>query len=234
MSSVSPEPASVPTPPTTAGAEPIRVVLVDDHQMFRDSVARLLAHEPDIEVLGTAGSVDEGVDIVARLRPSVAIVDFALPDGDGTLAAARILEVAPQTRVLILTGRTDEQALAAAIEAGCSGFVTKDHALQELVEAVRRTHVGDAYIPAQMLASLLPRIGRKQRTIGDDLTSREREVLELLGSGLSNRDVAAELVLSVHTVRNHVQNLLVKLQAHSKLEAVAIATREGLINRPTR
>jgi DNA-binding NarL/FixJ family response regulator len=212
-------------------AVPIRVVILDDHQMFSESVARLLGAEHDVEVVAVAATMSTALTAVAAEAPDVAVVDYLLPDGDGVEAARQILAASPSTRVLMLTGLADEDVLAAAIEAGCAGFVTKDRALQELLVAVRLVHAGDAYVPPRLLAALLPRFGRERRGLGSDLSSREREILGLVAQGLGNKAIAAELVLSVHTVRNHVQNVLTKLQAHSKLEAVAVATREGVLPR---
>jgi DNA-binding NarL/FixJ family response regulator len=209
---------------------PIEVVLVDDHRMLAEGLSRILGAEPDIVVRGVAGTIAEGEDLVRAVRPSVAIVDFLLPDGDGAEATTRLRRAHAALQVLVLTGLSERRALVAAVEAGASGFVTKDRALEELVVAVRHVHAGDAYIEPTMLASLLPRPGERASSIGGDLSVREREVLALLAEGLSNSAIAARLVLSVHTVRNHVQAVLNKLGVHSKLEAVALANREGLLD----
>ena len=219
---------------TTEATDPllaIRVLVVDDHQMFAESIARILSSEDDIEVIALAGSVAEGVRLAESLRPDVVILDFHLPDGDGVDAAVRMRETNPGARILMLTGMGDERTVIAAIDAGCSGLVTKDKALSELVRAVRLTHAGEAYIAPSMLAALLPRLGSTTRWLGSDLTRREKEVLNLVADGLSNQAIAERMHLSIHTVRNHMQKLLVKLQAHSKLEAVVVATREGLLER---
>jgi two-component system response regulator DevR len=210
----------------------IRVLVVDDHEMFLERIARVLANESDIEVVATAATMADAVRQAVDTQPDVAIVDYGLPDGDGAEAATAIRGVSAETKVLIVTGNTDERALIAAIDAGCSGFVTKDKAVRELVDAVRMANAGEAYIAPQMLASLLPRFGRTHRRIGSDLTRRELDVLELMAAGLSNQAIGDRLFVSVHTIRNHVQNILYKLSAHSKLEAVAIATREGLLQTP--
>jgi len=214
---------------TETPSDPISIVLVDDHAMFAESIARLLAKEPDFVVKGVAARVDTGVALARASKPDIAIVDYQLPDGDGAELARQVLTVSPASRVLMLTGSAEPRVLIAAIDAGCAGFVTKNKAFAELANAVRLVHGGDAVIPPDLLASLLPRMGRTNRGLGFDLTSREREVLELLATGAANQAIAVQLFLSVHTVRNHVQNILVKLGAHSKLEAVAIAVREGLI-----
>jgi two-component system response regulator DevR len=211
--------------------EPIRLIVIDDHQMFADSLTRVLTQVDDIVVLAAAQTIEDGYAAAVRHQPDVAVVDFHLPDGDGTALATRITAASPQTQVVILTAIADERVALASIEAGCAGFLTKDRALDELVLAVRTVHGGEAYVPQTMLARLLPRLRGSVRRVGSDLTRREREVLQLLADGKSNDAVARELILSRHTVRNHVQNVLSKLQAHSKLEAVAIAVREGLVRR---
>lgn len=207
----------------------IRVLLIDDHEMFTESLARLLTREPDVEVVGVAATAAEGVRLTDAHRPDVVILDYHLPDGDAPAVIERILAAWAPARVLILTGSGDDRLLIASLEAGGGGFVTKDKAVRELITAVRRVHAGDPYVPASMLAALLPHVARHGPRLGADLTAREREVLSLLGDGMANGAIAERLFLSVHTVRNHIQRILVKLNAHSKLEAVAIATREGLL-----
>ncbi len=210
--------------------DPITVLLVDDHEMFVEGVSRVLAADGTFEVVAVAATVERGVAMAGAYKPAVAIVDFALPDGDGATATRRILAESPATKVVILTGRTDDKALIAAIEAGSSGFVTKDNAVAELVKAIRSVLDGEAYITPRMLSALLPRLGKRTQSIGSDLTARELEVLELVADGLSNDAIAKRLFLSVNTIRNHVQNVLSKLGAHSKLEAMVIARREGLVD----
>jgi two-component system, NarL family, response regulator DevR len=211
---------------TVGGA--IRVLIADDHRMFAESVARLLDDEADVNVVAVAGTVADALQKAEATRPDVAIVDFRLPDGDGATLTRELIALSPATHVLVLTGAGDERLLVASVEAGCAGFLTKDKALTELVAAVRLASVGEAYIPTQLLAALLPKLGVGQKGLGSDLTSREREILQYLRSGESTSSIAASQFLSIHTVRNHVRNILAKLDAHSKLEAVAIANREGL------
>lgn len=206
-----------------------RVLLADHHGMFVESLHRALSGEQRIEVVGTAGSLSAAVQMAAALQPSVAIVEDLLPDAGGLKAAASIRDVSPSTRVLLLAAMSSGQLVASAIEAGCSGFLTKDSRVRELVSAVHLAHTGAVYMPPDILATVLPRLDRSYREIGSDLTPREREVLRLMTiGGLGNKDIANQLQLSHHTVRNHVQNILSKLGAHSKLQAVVIASREGL------
>ncbi|HVL81942.1 MAG TPA: response regulator transcription factor [Actinomycetota bacterium] len=207
----------------------IRVMVVDDHEMIAQSLSRVLGDEADIQVVGTVGSVSEVAHAAVRLQPDVVIMDYKLADGTGIDATERLRSVRPEAKVVLLTGFADDGVLLAAIEAGCSGFITKDQPATEIVSAIRAAQAGEALISPAMLSRLLPRI-RKERTGFDPgLTPRELEVLQLLSQGLTSQAIAERLVLSPHTVRNHIQSILPKLGAHSKLEAVAIAVREGVI-----
>ena len=211
--------------------ERIRVLVCDDHRVVADGLALVLGAQPDIEVVGVTGKVAEVCELAAVLRPDVVLMDYALPDGDGVAAAAAIKAARPDVKVVMLTSFVDVDVLVAAIDAGCSGFVTKHKAGEELIAAVRLAADGEALVSPDMLARLLPRLRPTYRGVGSDLTPREREVLDLLALGESKEAIAARLYLSANTVRNHIQSILGKLGAHSRLEAVATATREGLIRR---
>lgn len=212
---------------------PIGVLIVDDHRMFSESLARLLADEEGIEVKGIAASGADAIEMVARMHPNVVLMDYQLPDQDGVRVTADIRRQNPGVMVVMLTGSTEDRVLLAAIEAGCSGFLTKDRAAGEVVDAVRAAAIGEALISPALLARLLPKLNRTHRSIGEDLSDREREILGFLARGWTNKLIAAELFLSVNTIRNHVQSVLAKLGAHSKLEAVSTAVREGIIDYPT-
>lgn len=208
---------------------PIRVLVVDDHQMVAQGLVRILSENDDIEIAGTAATVEDACQRARLTHPHVVLMDYELPDGNGIDAARRIREENPSTKVVMVTSYTDESILVSAIEAGCSGYVTKHKVIDEVVDAVRAAHQGEALISPAMLARLLPRLRPTKLGIGSDLTPREIEVLQMLAKGLSNQGIAESLVISVHTVRHHVQNIISKLDAHSKLEAVAAAAREGII-----
>lgn len=213
-------------------AETTTVLIVDDHAMFAEGMARLLADEPDLEVVGTLGGPEGVVDAVVSRRPDVVLLDQVLPGRPGVEVAVDVKARRPETMVVMLTGAADDRVLLAAIDAGCSGFLTKDRVAAEVATAVRAAAAGEVLIPPTLLARLLPQLHRSRHGLGSDLTPREREVLELLATGAPNRAIADQLFLSVNTVRNHVQQVLSKLQAHSKLEAVATAVREGIIRYP--
>lgn len=211
----------------------IGVLIIDDHRMFADSLARLLADEADLEVVGVTSSGAEGVDLAVALQPKVALVDYDMPDRNGVDIVADIKARAPEVMTVMLTGSSGDRVLLAAIEAGCSGFLTKDRAAVEVANAVRHAAAGEALISPRQLARLLPKLNRNYRALGSDLTDREREILVLLAKGLANSVIAGQLHLSINTVRNYVQAILTKLGAHSKLEAVATGVREGLVEYPT-
>lgn len=204
-------------------------MLVDDHQMFVEALVLHLEAEDDIAVAGQAGTAKEGIELVRSAQPDVVLMDYDLPDMDGAAATSEVKAIRPATKVIMLTGSAEDEVLVAAIEAGCSGYVTKHNAVDEVVSAVRAAHAGEALISPAMLARLLPKIRRGYQGLGSDITPREMEVLSALAEGLSNREIADRMTISLHTVRNYVQSLLSKLQAHSKLEAVATAVREGII-----
>jgi DNA-binding NarL/FixJ family response regulator len=210
----------------------VTMVIVDDHLMFAESLSRLLSEDEHITVLGAAANAADGLALVAELDPDVVLVDFQLPDRTGVEVAAEVKARNPKTMVVMLTGSTDDRVLLAAIDAGCSGFLTKDRGASEVAEAVRAAAAGEALISPAQLARLLPKLSRTHRAVGADLTERERELLHHLARGQTNKVIAADLHLSVNTVRNYVQSVLTKLNAHSKLEAVSTAVREGIIDYP--
>ena len=213
----------------------VRELVVDDHRMFAQSLVRILSDEPDIEVVGLAASAEEAAQALAEHPADVVLLDYELPDTSGVSGITRLHEVQPDARLLMLTGFDDADVLAAAIGAGCCGFITKDKATDQLLGAVRAAGAGEAVISTAMLAQLLPKLRRDDE--GRDpaaLTSREHDVLELLAEGLSTEAMAERLFLSRNTVRNHVQRVMAKLDAHSRLEAVAIAVRRGLVAGPSR
>lgn len=215
----------------STGIAVIRVLIVDDHEMVAQGLSEVLAAEEDIDVVGRAGTVRDAERMAAQLSPDVVVMDYRLPDGDGLTATASIRERDPDTAVVMVTASDHDTVVAAAVQAGCAGFVTKDRAAKDVVAAVRTAARGEAGFPAAVLARLVTRGQPAARPKGA-LTPRELEVLQLLADGLSTRAIADRLTLSMSTVRNHAQNILSKLDAHSKLEAVSVAMRQGIVGRP--
>lgn len=212
----------------------VRVLIVEDHRMFAEAVAQALERLPEFSVVGVATTAAEGRRMLVETQADVVLMDYRLPDGTGTRAAQEMCADRPSTRVVIVTATDDDILLAEAVDAGCSGFVVKTRGLGELVNATRAAAAGDAVIPPPLLRHMVSRLSGASAGTAFGLTAREIEVLRLVAGGTSTKEIAARLGISVHTARNHVQNILRKFDAHSKLEAVSTALREGVITTPTR
>lgn len=208
----------------------VRVLIVDDHQMFASSLAQALQAEDDLIVVGLAASIQAAQDQVAANAPDVVLLDHRLPDGDGVGAIPSLHRLRPSAQVIMLTATTSDRVLVAAMEAGAAGFIAKTQQIDDVIDGVRAAAQGESVVSSKLLSRLLPRLHRQSPASGTTLTEREREILDLLAEGLVNADIAGRLSLSVHTVRNHVANLSAKLGAHSKLEVLAIAVRDGLVD----
>jgi DNA-binding NarL/FixJ family response regulator len=208
------------------------VLIVDDHEVLAVSLARVLDAEADMVSVGVAGTLAQARTMVTTTSPDVMLLDHRLPDGDGVSAIGELRAIRPSMHVVVLTASAADSVLVAAMEAGASGFLSKTRGLDEVTSAVRAAALGEAVISPELLMRLLPRLTRGPgggRAGHNDLTEREREVLSLLAEGLTNAAIAERMVVSVHTVRNHIANLSHKLGAHSKLEALSIAVREGVL-----
>jgi DNA-binding NarL/FixJ family response regulator len=205
---------------------PIRVVLVEDHDMVAEAMTLALQRADDIEIVARARSIATALEEVRRHRPDVVLLDRRLPDGDAIDAIGSLSGL--DARVLVLTGEATSTVAARVAEAGGSGLVLKSAGLGDLEDAVRRVADGEAVFGAEFLAGVLSRLTGRTRSA--TLTARERQALGLLADGASTAEVAERLGVAVNTARNHVQRVLEKLGARSKLEAVAIARREGLLD----
>jgi DNA-binding NarL/FixJ family response regulator len=206
----------------------IRVLIVDDHSMVAESFRRALLLETDMTVVAVADNVADARAAAATHRPHVVLMDYCLPDGDGIATAATLLREQPGTRVILVTGTDDPRVVRSAMQAGCVGYLEKTMSLSQLAIAIRAAAAGDTAISPEHLARAM----RTPASAGERLTKREREVLRLVASGLSNEAIASRLILSLHTVRTHVQSILSKLGVHSKLEAAACARDHGLAPAP--
>jgi DNA-binding NarL/FixJ family response regulator len=218
----------VPVRGAAASRTDVGVILVEDHQMFAQALRQAL-EEQGIRVLGSVATVAEARAAVRERRPDVVVIDHLLPDGDGVAAARVVREAAPSTPVIILTGAGDDGVLVQALGAGCAGYVTKDQQIEDLAAAIRAARAGATLISPTTLHRLSRRLGGGMPWVGSDLSAREVEILHLVAEGLLNKEIADRVRLSVHTVRNHVHSVITKLGGHSKLEAVAIAQREGIL-----
>ncbi len=218
-------------------SEPIRVLIVEDLRVLAEGLELVLGRHGDMQVVGLAGTVAEATRMAAEQRPNIVLMDYYLPDGTGAQAATAIRRDLPEVGVVMLTAETNQDSLLAAVEAGACGYLQKTQAASQVVDAVRRAAEGEMLIPAATLAGLVARQRERlheqsERTrLLAALTPREREILTLMAQGLDNRAIAEQLVISFTTVRGHVQSILQKLGAHSKLEAVARASEYGLVER---
>jgi len=208
----------------------VRVLIVEDHRVVAEGLQALLEDDPGIEVCQIAGSVAEAIDVASATQPDVVLLDYHLPDGSGAEAAARIRRSQRASALLFLSHDESELARVAAVEAGAAGYLYKAQAASDVVQAVHRVAAGEMLIRGPEIAELLA-WRRRMTSMVENLTQRERDVLQLLADGLDNKAIAARLGVRYGTVRSHVNNLAGKLGAPSKLEAVARAAELGLIRR---
>jgi two-component system response regulator NreC len=213
----------------------IRILLVDDHKMFRAGIRALMSSQRDMEVVGEASTGEEALDLVSSLSPDVVLLDIGLPGIGGVEVARRIHATHPEVHVLALTAHDRPEYFFEILRAEAAGYVLKEAAPSELFTAVRAAYRGEAYfyptVARKLLNDYLRRVSAgDERESYDGLTPREREVLKLIAEGHSNRDIAERLVISVNTVEVHRARLMRKLDLHKRAELVKYAIRSGLID----
>lgn len=207
---------------------PIRVFLVDDHEIVRRGVAELLSREEDITVVGEAGRVDEAVARIGATSPDVVVVDFQLPDGNGVEVCREVRDRYPHIACLVLTAFADDDALFSAIMAGARGYVLKQIRGNELLSSIRRVAAGDQLLDPSVTARVLDRLRQPPPAEPDPLamlTSQERQILMLIADGLTNRQIGERLYLAEKTVKNYVSSVLAKLGMERRTEAAVFAAR---------
>jgi DNA-binding NarL/FixJ family response regulator len=214
----------------------IRVLFVEDHRLLADALSALVAREPDIEVVGIAGTVAEA-KVMSRERLDVVLMDYHLPDGTGAEATRAIKARWPAARIVMVTALSDDETVLESIQAGADGYITKDRAADDVVQAVRAAHAGETLLPRSVIVEIARRVAAArergdERRIVEPLTPRELEVLRALTEGLSTPEICEHLFIAPNTLRTHVQNIMGKLRVHSKLEAVAFALRYRLVEPP--
>ena len=224
-------------PPITAPTEPVRVLVVDDQELFRRGLTMLLAAETGIEVVGEAGDGDEGATLAESVAPDVVLLDIRMPKRSGLEACSTIKQSVPSAKIIMLTVSDEEADLYEAVKSGASGYLLKDSSIEEVSQAVRVVADGQSLISPSMAVKLIDEFKQMSRPERESpgglrLTDRELEVLRLVARGLNNREVAKQLFISENTVKNHVRNILEKLQLHSRMEAVMYAVREKLLDIP--
>lgn len=218
-----------PMPSSPPHGRPIRILLVEDHDMVAEAICLALERSPDLRIVGHATSVTSALADAKRCEPDVVLLDRRLPDGDGVTAIAGLLALMPDVRVLVLAGEGSAAVAARVAETGGAGLILKARGLSELEDAVRRVAAGEVVFSQDLLGDVLGRLAGRTPSPGANLTPREREALQLLGQGRTTTEISDQLGVALNTGRNHVQRVLEKLGARSQLEAVAIARREGLL-----
>jgi DNA-binding NarL/FixJ family response regulator len=208
--------------------------LADDHAVVREGTKELLEREPDLEVIAEASDGREAVQLAIRERPDVVVMDFSMPQLNGIQATRQIKAVAPGIAILVLTAYDSDQYIIGFLEAGAAGYLLKDVHIDEVIKAIRAVHAGESVLHPAVARRVIDRFvlpAEKRSAVDalDDLTEREMEVLRLAAKGMSNRQIAAELVISVRTVQTHLNNVFNKFGVGSRTEAVIYALRKGWI-----
>jgi NarL family two-component system response regulator LiaR len=214
------------------GAEPIRVMIVDDHAVVREGLRTFLQLQDGIEVVGEAADGREAVELGPRLSPDVILMDLVMPRLDGVRAMRALRQLVPDARLIVLTSFLDDERLMPAVQAGAAGYLLKDVEPAELARAVRAAHAGEALIDPTVAARLLRTLSGPRLPVpgdGDQLTRREREVLELIAAGRSNKRIARELGIAEKTVKTHVGHVLAKLGVSDRTQAALLAVQQGLV-----
>jgi DNA-binding NarL/FixJ family response regulator len=215
--------------------EPIRILLADDHPLFREGVAASLSVAEDFSVIAQAGSGEEAIELARTLSPDLVLLDVSMPGMGGIEAAARIAADLPHVRIMMLTVSETPESLMAALKAGAHGYVLKGVSAAELCAIVRRVADGEAYVTPTLAAEMLTEFSRPRMPDSfESLTPRETEVLDLLSQGLSNREIGEQLHLAEKTIKHHMTVILQKLHVRSRTEAALMAVQHGVAGRAER
>jgi len=206
-------------------ADEISVLIVDDHEVVREGLRLSLLRSPQIRVVGEAPDGETAIALSDRRRPDVIIMDLRMPGMDGIEATEEILKSSPDTAVIVFTAYSERALLSRSLESGARGYILKEAPHETLLRAIEKVAGGETFVDPALMPNLI-----QGRDGGDSLTQREREILQLLADGMSNADVAQRLFISQETVKSHVRHILVKLEADTRTQAVAIALREAMID----
>ena len=206
-------------------ADEISVLIVDDHEVVREGLRLSLLRSPQIRVVGEAPDGETAIALAERRRPNIVIMDLRMPGMDGIEATEEILRRVPEVNVIVFTAYSERALLARSLESGAKGYILKEAPHETLLRAIEKVAGGDSFVDPALMPNLV-----QGRDGGDSLTQREREILQLLADGMSNADVAGRLFISQETVKSHVRHILVKLEADTRTQAVAIALREAMID----
>jgi two-component system, NarL family, nitrate/nitrite response regulator NarL len=206
----------------------IDILVVDDHPLFRQGVVNSLEMVSDFKVVGETSSGEDALKLALSLMPDVVLLDVSMPGWNGIVTAEKIALACPATAIVMLTAADDKDKLLAALKAGARGYVLKGVSAKELADVVRSAYAGDVYVSPSIAAEMLVSLTRgKAPDPLQELTDRERSILELIGTGLTNREIGEKIFLSEKTIKHYVTNILQKLQVRSRVEAALLATRHG-------
>lgn len=219
---------------TEQQAQTITVLIIDDHQLVREGVRTFLQKQSDITVVGEAGSGAEGLRLAAELVPDVVLMDLVMPEMDGVETTRRLKQISPGSQVIVLTSFDDDKHILPAIRAGALSYILKDVGTAALADAVRKAAVGEVVMTPHVAARVMQELRRDahpSQEFGSDLSEREIEVLRLIAEGYSNTEIAERLIISEHTVKRHVSNILSKLHLADRTQAAVYAWREGMVDK---
>jgi len=208
----------------------IRVVFVDDHEMVRIGVSSYLSAQPDIEVVGEADDGSKGVELALELRPDIILMDLVMKQMDGIEATRKIIEQWPEAKIIIVTSFLDDEKVYPALEAGATSYMLKTSKASEIANAVRATYHGQSVLEPEVTGKMMVKMRQKNQHLPhEELTSRELEILLLMGEGKTNQDIADDLFIALKTVKTHVSNILSKLNVQDRTQAVIYAFKHSLI-----
>lgn len=211
-----------------------KILIADDHPLLREALCQVFSNQKDMEIVGQAGNGEEAIDLASQLKPDILVMDIMMPKFDGLEASRQIKKIAPNTAILILTAYDDDNYVLGLLEAGATGYLMKSAKGQDLVEAVRAVRAGESVLHPKIIEKLLKQamvkpVGAAEQKIKDLLSDREMEMLELLATGMSNKEIAEKLCLSLRTVKAHMSNIFTKMNVASRSEALVEALRKGLL-----
>lgn len=210
---------------------PIKVMLVDDHEMVRIGLAAVLETEEDIQIVGEAGNGADGIKLVEQTKPDVVLMDLVMDGMDGIETTKRITQMYPEVKVIVLTSFLDDEKMYPVIEAGAFSYLLKTSRASEITGAIRAAVNGQSILESQVATKMMNRLRQPQQASAhDDLTEREMEVLRAIAQGKSNQDIADELFIGIKTVKSHVTNILSKLDVDDRTQAAIYAIKHGLVN----
>jgi DNA-binding NarL/FixJ family response regulator len=218
-------------------AEKKRIIIVDDHPLFREGIKSIISYSPQFEVVGEAGNGTEGLRLVKKLKPEIVIIDLSLPDKSGTRLASEIHKILPESKILVISMHSKIQYIAEAFQSGASGYIVKESAAERILEGLNIISQGGLFLDSSISPQVIKKLmgqSTKETKVTDmgynTLTPREQEVMRLLAEGMSKKEIAKMLFISVKTVENHRSSIMKKLSLHNSLELVKYAAKLGLIN----